>query len=292
MVASGEWALETFLPDHLDSLRRVVADGRTDLAIKQSLPGDVSLATAAEFACWSSTPQFLGNAPLTAHFRAWCKRAPVANAAAKALRAIPSIVQGGVTPMAFLPCIVDEREVERDQGRLTAFGVGFIEAAVRVSRFDKAWSSGLWKTVADLIDNVVVHAQIPSDAPCRALAAYRADPCYFEFVVADVGRGVLSSLRDNPLHRQLTTSADALRAIVRDGATRSRGIGREGGGIQVMFRKIASRRGVMRFRSGDGVLSIDGDLDRARERSSPSPTMPGFQAYVRLHAPTKSAMPP
>jgi hypothetical protein len=99
------------------------------------------------------------------------------------------------------------------------------------------------------------------------------------FAVADLGRGVLASLRTNPAWAALTSSREALVRAIRDRASRRTSVPK-GGGFDQVHRALADLNGVLRFRSGDAALILDG---RGRDRqitASDSPAMAGFQISV------------
>jgi hypothetical protein len=109
--------------------------------------------------------------------------------------------------------------------------------------------------LGELQDNVFEH----SGRPESGVVAYAAGNGAFEFVVADAGRGVLASLRENPEFAGLEESGAALRVAVSDGASRhARSTGR-GYGIGQLFRALAHDAAELRFRSGDHALRLWGD---------------------------------
>ena len=81
----------------------------------------------------------------------------------------------------------------------------------------------------------------------------------FEFVVADAGRGVLASLRENPEFTHLADCGAALRFAAADGASRHISESGHGYGIGQLFRALAHHNAELRFRSGDHALRIWGD---------------------------------
>jgi hypothetical protein len=94
-----------------------------------------------------------------------------------------------------------------------------------------------------------------------------------------VGQGVLKSLRTNPLHSGLTTSQEALLAVVRDHATRRPNYA-EGSGIKQVFASLATLQGTLRFRSVDTVLTVNGDFYRLPIVTARSPHLCGLQISV------------
>ncbi len=88
--------------------------------------------------------------------------------------------------------------------------------------------------LGELPDNVFEH----SGRPESGVVAYAAHNGAL-FVVADAGRGVLASLRDNPEFSLLADSEAALRVAASDGASRHARNTGHGYGIGQVFRALA-----------------------------------------------------
>lgn len=129
------------------------------------------------------------------------------------------------------------------------------ENAAIAAGLAKGLVGGLMGALGELQDNVFEH----SGRPESGVVAYATGDGAFEFVVADAGRGVLASLRENPEFAGLDESGAALRIAVSDGASRhARSTGR-GYGIGQLFRALAHDAAELRFRSGDHALRLWGD---------------------------------
>jgi hypothetical protein len=115
--------------------------------------------------------------------------------------------------------------------------------------------TGLMGAIGELQDNVFEH----SGRPASGLLAYGAGNDAFELVVADAGRGVLASLRENPEFAHLSDSGAALRVAASDGASRYARSTGHGYGIGQLFRALAHHAAELRFRSGDHALRVWGD---------------------------------
>ncbi len=114
---------------------------------------------------------------------------------------------------------------------------------------------GLMGALGELLDNVFEHSgRIDS-----GIVAYAASEGAFEFVVADAGRGVLASLRENPEFTGLTDSGVALRVAASDRASRHAQSTGRGYGIGQLFRALAHAAAELRFRSGDHAMRLWGD---------------------------------
>lgn len=129
------------------------------------------------------------------------------------------------------------------------------ENAAVAAGLPRGLAAGLMGALGELQDNVFEH----SGRPESGIVAYAASDGAFEFVVADAGRGVLASLRENPEFAGLTDSGTALRVAVSDGASRHARSTGHGYGIGQLFRALAHDAAELRFRSGDHVLRLWGD---------------------------------
>ena len=132
------------------------------------------------------------------------------------------------------------------------------ENAAVATGLTKGLVSGLMGALGELQDNVFEH----SGRPESGVVAYAAGNGAFEFVVADAGRGVLASLRENPEFSLLADSGAALRVAVSDGASRHARNTGHGYGIGQLFRALAQDAADLRFRSGDHALRIWGNAPR------------------------------
>jgi hypothetical protein len=106
----------------------------------------------------------------------------------------------------------------------------------------------------------------------------------------DVGRGVLTSLRSNPAYQHLQADKDAIREALHDGVSRY-GPNRGGLGFRQVFKALLDQWGYLRFRSGNGSITMDGsDLDADKGEARYPPSLPGFQVTVCCR--TSEALPP
>ena len=109
--------------------------------------------------------------------------------------------------------------------------------------------------IVEMWNNVYDH----SEAANSGVVAYQASPGSFLFVVADVGDGVLKSLRRAAEYAQLKGHGEALRTALTEGASRF-GVGSgHGFGFRQMFLSLRELNVSLRFRSGDHALTLDGD---------------------------------
>lgn len=129
------------------------------------------------------------------------------------------------------------------------------ENAALAAGLPRGLAAGLMGALGELQDNVLEH----SGQPDTGLVAYGASTDAFEFVVADAGRGVLASLRENPQFTHLADCGAALRIAASDGASRHVYKTGRGYGISQLFRALAYDAAELRFRSGDHALRLWGD---------------------------------
>lgn len=129
------------------------------------------------------------------------------------------------------------------------------ENAAVAAGLTRGLGAQLMGALGELLDNVFEH----SSRPESGVVAYAASEGAFEFVVADAGRGVLASLRENPEFAELSDSGTALRVATSDGASRYARSSGHGYGIGQLFRALAHDAAELRFRSGDHALRLWGD---------------------------------
>ena len=152
----------------------------------------------------------------------------------------------------------------------TGFAMSLKRAGIAAG-LSRDWAAQMTAAVREMESNIHEH----SGAPATGILAYRSVPGVFEFVVADLGLGVLATLREAADYSNLTDHAEALRIALTDGASRlGAGQGR-GYGFHDLFVGLANRQASLRFRSGTAALTIGG--------ASPG----GLQAQMASKAPLK-----
>jgi len=134
-------------------------------------------------------------------------------------------------------------------GFLTMF-----DRAARASGLSKALSSQLTGVVKEMEDNVHLHSERASSG----LVAFVAHPGMFEFVVLDRGIGVLTSLQKAPEFAGLGDHGTALQLAVSDGNSRYGPGAGHGHGFSDLTVGVANSNALIRFRSGDHLLELDG----------------------------------
>ncbi|MEN6407177.1 MAG: hypothetical protein ABFC77_11980 [Thermoguttaceae bacterium] len=171
-------------------------------------------------------------------------------------------------------CVVEcEQDIVQEDWEL--FLLRF-ERAAKDGGFTKKVAACLHAALNEMAENAVIHA----NAPTGALVGYEVSEGEARFSVADVGIGVLESLRTCPDYAAISFHNEALKMALRDGITRY-GQGHGGLGFRQVFKALAEQWGYLRFRSGEGCITMDGrglDFDTGIESYPPS--MPGFQLSV------------
>lgn len=132
-----------------------------------------------------------------------------------------------------------------------AFRFRIKNAAMRAG-FQSTTAGGLSAAYWEMAENATLH----SGAPRSALAGYFWSERRFEFVVADAGQGVMSSLK--PSYPSLKDHGAALRLALEDGVSRFGPAANRGNGFGTLFRKLVGLNGSVRLRSGDHALLIAG----------------------------------
>lgn len=138
-------------------------------------------------------------------------------------------------------------------------------------------SALLVAALGELIGNIVDHSQ----AAETGVAAFLAGPGLFEIVVADSGIGALSSLHQSSDYVALADEGQALAEMVEPGVSRFGADVGHGNGFRPIFERLADMHGLLRFRSGDHALTLDGQFgDRVARQISQRPRLRGFLAAV------------
>ena len=182
---------------------------------------------------------------------------------------------------------VVESEQDVDQQDWSLFLIRF-ERSARASGFSARAAARLHAALHGMAENAVIHA----NAPVGALIGYAVMDGVAQFCVGDVGIGVLASLRTCPDYANLSLHNEAIKLALRDGTSRY-GQGRGGFGFRQVFKALAEQWGYLRFRSGEGCVTMDGtELDADAGVEAYPPALPGFQVSVCCRASKCPSTPP
>jgi len=166
-----------------------------------------------------------------------------------------------------------QSDLQQDDWKLFAARLTRSAEAVGFS-YDQA--SLILAALIEMAENAVIHAECAEPR----LVGYRVMTGIAQFCVADVGRGVLASLRSCLDYVDIAHDGPAIRKALQDGISRY-GRGRGGFGFHPIFKALTAQWGRLRFRSGGGCITMDGtglDADKGQEHFPPA--MPGFQVTV------------
>lgn len=153
--------------------------------------------------------------------------------------------------------------------------------------FSHNQAQGIAAAFGEMADNATIHSR----SPIGTLVGYSALNGAATFCVADVGIGVLGSLRECKEFVSLRSHTEALRTALQDGAT-CRGNGNGGFGFRQIFKSLTNLWGTLRFRSGEGCLTMDGTgLDANLGTQDFVVHRPGFQVTICCRTGPKSGLP-
>jgi hypothetical protein len=146
--------------------------------------------------------------------------------------------------------------------------------------FSKDAAINMHSALFEMAENAKIHSR----SPVIPLVGYEVSNGMAMFTVADVGIGVLESLRSVPRYASLTMDVEAIQLAMQNGVT-SRQDGQGGLGFNSVFKALAEQWGQLRFRSGNGCVTMDGTYLKADKcrRHFPS-SIRGFQVSVCCHA--------
>lgn len=142
-----------------------------------------------------------------------------------------------------------------------------------------ARADGLAGFLFEMADNVAQHSGSSSSQPSPGLIGYCVHPGHVAFAVGDLGRGVLASLKENPLWTDLQNSKEALVAVLEKHASRRPSLG-DGEGFKQVFRSLADLNGLVTLASGDGRLRLRHSADGRKAIPEFSSAFPGLQLSV------------
>jgi hypothetical protein len=136
-----------------------------------------------------------------------------------------------------------------------------LHKAIVANGFPASFSTGLVGALDEMQNNIHDH----SAAPETGIIAYRVTQGRVEWSVSDRGVGIMAGLQRGQFP-SVKDGGEALRLALTDGYSRLPVRGR-GHGFRHLFKALSSRRGTLRFRSDDHVLTMTGvspTLSRAK----------------------------
>lgn len=130
-----------------------------------------------------------------------------------------------------------------------------LQRALITAGFRERWAKQIVGAIGELEDNIHTH----SFAVQTGLLAYHVRDRSLECVVLDRGIGVLASLRQCEEFSFLNDHGSALKIALGDGNSRYGTTSGRGWGFHELFVGLVNSNAHLRFRSGDHLLSIEGD---------------------------------
>jgi len=193
------------------------------------------------------------------------------------LRAWSDGRQQWLSQTARIGFIRTHEESEEWYNDATGFLMRIKRAAYDVSGLPGSIPAQMAAAILELEGNIQEH----SGAPSTGILAFSAATNVFEFVVADLGIGLLGSLKISPAYSRLDDHGRALELALTDGTSRYNDPLR-GHGFRPIFQGLANLHGYLRFRTGDGAIVMDGTAPTlATAQVSQKPHLNGFFASVR-----------
>jgi hypothetical protein len=154
-----------------------------------------------------------------------------------------------------------------------------VTQAAKQAGFSVSTANQFQAAMNEMLSNAVEH----SSSPTPILAGYHVRPNIASFIVADMGRGVFDTLRENADHKDVADHCQAIRKALRDGVSRFRDT--RGNGFRPIFQALLENWGILRFRSRKGCLTMNGTgLDASQGINHFPPELPGFQVAVTCQA--------
>ena len=129
--------------------------------------------------------------------------------------------------------------------------IGFLmraKSAALASGLSNQVANGIIGSLEEFKSNITEHSRSPNSG----YVVFTSTADKFEFVVADYGIGVLSSLKESSKYSHLSDYSEALKLAISDGVSRHSELGR-GNGFRPLLVGLANIANRVRFRSGDYV---------------------------------------
>jgi anti-sigma regulatory factor (Ser/Thr protein kinase) len=156
------------------------------------------------------------------------------------------------------------------------FLIRFRQSAKSVG-FSMDQAKGLAASLGEMADNASYHA----NAPNGVLIGYQTIRGAVVCCVVDVGDGVLKSLKTHPAYQNLEHHNEAIRVALHKGESRYGPKSGGGLGFYRVFKSLAAMWGTLRFRSGEGCVTMDGrGIDADNGEDSYVFFRPGFQVTI------------
>jgi anti-sigma regulatory factor (Ser/Thr protein kinase) len=143
---------------------------------------------------------------------------------------------------------------------------------LRKNGFTNSISSRITGAVAELTNNVWDH----SERTDTGLLAFQVRNRKFTLVIADLGIGILESLRRNPLYSSISTHRAAMEKSLVPGVSRFGDLSRGMGFIDFLS-VVTDLHGIARLRTGNIALTINRTQEQEMRNRDYLIDFPGFQ---------------
>ena len=246
---------------------------QSDSQLENLSPSGFSIGGIVQLACLKSAyPERLNTL-----LKTW-------RTSSKALDNAIATYESGLRPSTSKMWDVRSLEFFPIRGRLWAdakiyhpFESRFCKAAKQAGFGHKA--EALSGALGEMADNVAQHSGSDPACPAAGIIGYYICDGYVAFSIADLGRGALHSLKENPKWNQLQNSKDALLAIIQQHASR-RPYGGDGEGFKEVFRSLTDLNGLIELFSGDGKIRITSTPSGRQATPQFAGLLSGFQITV------------
>lgn len=256
-------------PQGVDALRSLHFDGMT-------------LAAALELACccWEWEQQGTAARDAAQVVRSWAEDFPQLKDAQAALncRGFQPVPQALLYASPDWEICAAPSELQLEDNDWMLFQERF-QRSLRQHGFARKMALALSGALREMADNIPRHSSLLQSAPAAGVIGYQVQAGCMSFAVADVGQGVLHSLRRNPKWASLSESTPALRLAVWDYAT-SDPNAVQGGGFSEVHKSLSDLNGLLRFRSGNGLFTVDGRGPERKGINGYPPAAAGLQICV------------
>lgn len=279
--------------DNVSKLRQAVAE--KDFRSLSNMPfTEISIGALVELCCanyiWKEHEDQTGMSA----FNRIAEAIPMVQTGYKQLRTAvndPQHSQIQPTSATFAIRTVSRKEAFADRS-WSEFQQGFA-AVVKSAGFQAGFAVALSAAFAEIVENVPDHSASGADKMAAAMIGYFATPGELHFAVGDIGRGVLSSLRENPRWATLENSRSAIHATLLQAATR-KVQHTEGAGFKLMLKSFVDRNGILAVSSGDATARVGCDAQGRQMVSGFAPWLSGTRVAATCFVqgtPAETALP-
>lgn len=238
-------------------IRRAVAQQDVD-ALRTVEFGGISIGASIELCCANHQWRIEGS---TCGLEFFQRLAPKFPALASCWSQLDRVINEprsrfSVCTGDFTVCGIGQKQAFTDR-KWSEFQQEFVNR-LKLSGFDAGFACALSAAFGEIAENVPDHSNYGETEMAPALIGYLVLSGEVHFAVGDTGRGVLSSLRENPRWSGLVNSRDAILETLEHAATR-RQEHPEGGGLKLALKSFVDHNGILTMSSGDATAHVSRD---------------------------------